>query len=211
MELQPEMICRKTETMILSQKLQRLMEMRGIANVAEVARRAQVKRSSCYRWFEGTAYPDVQEGLRLAKTLGVSLDYLADDELDEVPRPAITEDERYLLRVIRDSGFPPDVIVKGIAGGLAATGARPTSTAFVVRVKPREDESAEEFNSSIDSIAALAPPRDTAMYPVAERDETELELRKIRERNRPKKVGPKKGPKGKGGAKQDGPEGKGGA
>ena len=80
--------------MDLKLKLARLLEETKLPTVAEVARRADVAKTSCYRWFdpEDPALPDVKEALQVARVFGVSLDYLADDRLDQPPAPEYDHD-----------------------------------------------------------------------------------------------------------------------
>lgn len=89
--------------MELAEKLYKAMlDLLGNENIAEVARRARVSKSSCYRWFEGTAWPEIREAGRLAKALKVDLAYLADDEAEDAPPPAaLPEDEAAALRLYR--------------------------------------------------------------------------------------------------------------
>lgn len=103
--------------MKLADKLNRLLR-ESTTGVTEVARRANVSKSSLYRWLNGASYPPVDEALRLARVLGVPLDYLADDELDECPAPAtaeITEDERAILEVFRAMGLSRTEAVQAVA------------------------------------------------------------------------------------------------
>ena len=71
---------------------------------------AQVVGVSQPRWsnWEKAAASKIELGLvkllRLARTLGVPLDYLADDELDDVPMPASPE-EMEILRWVRVIGI----------------------------------------------------------------------------------------------------------
>jgi hypothetical protein len=120
-------------------KLVRLLEETKLPNVAELARRAAVAKTSCYRWFdpEDPALPDVKEALRVAKALEVSLDYLADDQLDERPVPEYDHDEREIIRAVRELRLSYGEVLRR----LAMTGA---GTVIVTKDKSeREDPEAK--------------------------------------------------------------------
>jgi len=152
--------------MRLSEKLGRLSAEQGYTNIAEIARLAQVSRSSCYRWFEGVAYPDVRDALKLARFFGVSLDYLADEEADHPPPSnELTEDERFVLDVFHSLGLTRREAMRRLA--LAPGGA---AGAVAVGTAPRPE--------------AGAPTVSTG-HPVAVRDETALQERLDRGRDRP--------------------------
>jgi hypothetical protein len=53
----------------------------------------------------GKRRPYLDQGLRLAQTLGISLDYLANDDLDEPPGVEFSADERALVSVYRAKGL----------------------------------------------------------------------------------------------------------
>jgi transcriptional regulator with XRE-family HTH domain len=79
--------------MNLPEKLKMLCGRRGWKQVdlAHAAKRETgrlLSRSSVNNWFLGKGKPDLDSALSLAKTLGVSLDYLADDSQDEPPQSA---------------------------------------------------------------------------------------------------------------------------
>jgi transcriptional regulator with XRE-family HTH domain len=115
--------------MDLASKLKRLCEAKGFTNVADLARKVKVPKSSLHRWFHGEAWPRLAEGLRLARVLEVPLDYLADDEMEEVPAPArdgLDGDERFLVQMIRDLRLTRAEAVRRLA--CEATGKGPATT-----------------------------------------------------------------------------------
>ena len=74
--------------MILKDKLQMLMARYGL-NGQKLARLSQVSDSEISRILQGKSRPGLDNAFRLAKSVNVSLDYLADDSLDtEPPQPA---------------------------------------------------------------------------------------------------------------------------
>ena len=94
--------------MELKTKLKNLMNSRGL-NGQKLARLSQVSDSEISRILQGKSRPGLDNALRLAQALGVSLDYLADDGLDsEAPEPAdsLSAEERKALGIIQKLGSP---------------------------------------------------------------------------------------------------------
>jgi transcriptional regulator with XRE-family HTH domain len=92
--------------MMLKDKLQMLMARHGL-NGQKLARLSQVSDSEISRILQGKSRPGLDNALRLAKSVSVSLDYLADDNLDvQPPQPAdnLTPDERKLLMLAQKIG-----------------------------------------------------------------------------------------------------------
>jgi transcriptional regulator with XRE-family HTH domain len=92
--------------MELKLKLKNLMNAKGL-NGQKLARLSQVSDSEISRILQGKSRPGLDNALRLAQALGVSLDYLADDKLDsEPPEPAdsLSPEERKVLSVIQKIG-----------------------------------------------------------------------------------------------------------
>jgi transcriptional regulator with XRE-family HTH domain len=97
--------------MELKIKLKNLMSGKGL-NGQKLARLSQVSDSEISRILQGKSRPGLDNSLRLAQALGVSLDYLADDRLDsEPPEPAdiLSPDERKVLSIVQKLG-PPEVL-----------------------------------------------------------------------------------------------------
>jgi len=92
--------------MELKHKLKNLMNGKGL-NGQKLARLSQVSDSEISRILQGKSRPGLDNALRLAQALGVSLDYLADDKLDsEPPEPAdsLSPDERKILSIVQKIG-----------------------------------------------------------------------------------------------------------
>jgi transcriptional regulator with XRE-family HTH domain len=93
--------------MILKDKLQMLMT-RHRLNGQKLARQAQVSDSEISRILQGKSRPGLDNAFRLAKAVGVSLDYLADDTLDHDPtaQPAdnLSTEERKILTLAQKIG-----------------------------------------------------------------------------------------------------------
>src|SRR4051794_27518320 len=94
--------------MELKIKLQSMMARKGL-NGQKLARLSQVSDSEISRILQGKSRPGLDNALRLAKAVGVSLDYLADDEFDIEPaEPAdtVSPEERKILGIVPKIGCP---------------------------------------------------------------------------------------------------------
>ena len=92
--------------MKLKDKLQMLMT-RANLNGQKLAKLSSVSDSEISRILQGKSRPGLDNAFRLAKAVGVSLDYLADDSLDHEPGQlvdAMSSDERKILAVIHKIG-----------------------------------------------------------------------------------------------------------
>jgi transcriptional regulator with XRE-family HTH domain len=92
--------------MELKQKLQLLMARRGL-NGQRLAKLSHVSDSEISRILQGKSRPGLDNALRLAQAVGVSLDYLADDRMETEPAPpedALSSEERKLLGVCQKIG-----------------------------------------------------------------------------------------------------------
>jgi transcriptional regulator with XRE-family HTH domain len=99
--------------MELKTKLKNLMNDKGL-NGQKLARLSQVSDSEISRILQGKSRPGLDNALRLAQALGVSLDYLANDKLDaEPPEPAdcLSPEERKILGIIQRIGYPEVVTI----------------------------------------------------------------------------------------------------
>lgn len=86
--------------MTLKDKLQMLMARVGL-NGQKLARLSRVSDSEISRILQGKSRPGLDNAFRLARAVGVSLDYLADDSLDvdaqSVPVDNLSADDRKIL------------------------------------------------------------------------------------------------------------------
>jgi transcriptional regulator with XRE-family HTH domain len=92
--------------MELKDKLQMLMA-RNALNGQKLARSSRVSDSEISRILQGKSRPGLDNAFRLARSVGVTLDYLADDSLDaEPPRPEdhLSADERRVLALAQKIG-----------------------------------------------------------------------------------------------------------
>jgi transcriptional regulator with XRE-family HTH domain len=92
--------------MELKDKLQMLMA-RAALNGQKLARLSRVSDSEISRILQGKSRPGLDNAFRLARSVGVTLDYLADDSLDvEPPKPEdhLSPDERRILTLAQKVG-----------------------------------------------------------------------------------------------------------
>lgn len=92
--------------MHLDEKLHKQMLLKGL-NGQKLARLSLVSDSEISRILGGKSLPGLENAFRLAKAVGVSLDYLADDTLEAEPAKSgdvLTDAERSLLRTAKDLG-----------------------------------------------------------------------------------------------------------
>jgi transcriptional regulator with XRE-family HTH domain len=92
--------------MELKDKLQMLMA-RAALNGQKLARLSRVSDSEISRILQGKSRPGLDNAFRLARSVGVTLDYLADDSLDvEPPKPDdhLSSDERRILTLAQKVG-----------------------------------------------------------------------------------------------------------
>jgi transcriptional regulator with XRE-family HTH domain len=93
--------------MILKDKLQMLMGRHGL-NGQKLARSSQVSDSEISRILQGKSRPGLDNAFRIARSVGVTLDYLADDSLDIepcMPTDNLSPEERKILAVVQKIGF----------------------------------------------------------------------------------------------------------
>jgi|SRR5579864_3044971 len=115
--------------MNFSTKLRNLLRDRGLTqgNLADLL---EISPSQVSDWIREKTMPSVASGLKLARVLKVTMDYLFDDSQEQPPKPELTSEEKTLLAVIRRLGAE-EVIVRltmGASGaGWASGGSSPES------------------------------------------------------------------------------------
>ena len=90
-----------------SEKLGQKMLQLGL-NGQKLARKSDVSDSEISRIMNRKSLPGLENAIALARAVGVSLDYLADDDMEHDPsRPqeAASELETMVLRLVRDLGL----------------------------------------------------------------------------------------------------------
>ena len=88
-------------------KLRQLCVLKGL-DQSELAAKVGLTKSSMSRILSGSQVPKLDKAQELSRALGVSLDYLADDELEIQPAGqwvVISEDEITVLKLIRRLGI----------------------------------------------------------------------------------------------------------
>ena len=121
------------------EKLMALIEQRG-GPKAPVARAIGVDTSQFNRWTKPgkKARPTAVQLLVIARTFGTTMEYLADDEMYEMPTPGeagevLTEDERYVLRTFRNLRLDADEAFRRLTGQLTLEDTEPPE-------KPKSEE-----------------------------------------------------------------------
>ena len=97
----------RTFTQKLKDKLLTEMARQGL-NGQRLAQRSQVSDSEISRILSGQSTPGLENAFRLARAVGVSLDFLADDTLDADPLRAsdpLSADERRILDLVQQLGM----------------------------------------------------------------------------------------------------------
>lgn len=94
----------------------------------ELAQATGLSQSTVSQLSNAKQRPYLDQAFKLARILGLSLEFLADDELDREP-VGLSEDERYLLRTFRNSTLTADQAVTALieyAKALGKNMERPT-------------------------------------------------------------------------------------
>lgn len=88
--------------MKLNEKLHRLCEAKGWTQSQLLKSVPGASKSSMSNWFKGKHKPDLESAMAMARILGVTLDYLADDDQDDPPAfPEVPKDEVEVLDFYR--------------------------------------------------------------------------------------------------------------
>ena len=90
--------------MVFHEKLKTLMK-RHRYSQTDVAKGVDVSQSLVSLWTKGKSVPTLDDAVRLAKFLGVGLDFLGDDAQDDPPVSEFSESERALIELVRAMGL----------------------------------------------------------------------------------------------------------
>lgn len=125
------------------EKLQSLLKSHGYAKQVEFARRLGVTDDMMSRWLNGKSRPSDLEYVRLARELGVTVDYLLDPARID-PVEVLGEDDRMILRMVGMLGHREAMArllrpLAGTAEGEGNVGMRPSQ----VEVEPSVVEGGE--------------------------------------------------------------------
>jgi transcriptional regulator with XRE-family HTH domain len=91
-----------------SEKLAQKILQLGL-NGQKLARKSEVSDSEISRIMNGKSLPGLENAIALARAVGVSLDYLADDALEadpDQPKESSNEFESLILKLVREIGYP---------------------------------------------------------------------------------------------------------
>ncbi len=105
-----------------AEKLRMHMRQKGL-NQQQLARQSDVSDSEVSRILAEKSQPGLENAYRLAKAVGVSLDYLVDESLDKPPDDnphKHDEVEREILRMAKDLGYSEAVQLLRIVSILGA-------------------------------------------------------------------------------------------
>lgn len=131
------------ETMRFGQKIRKARRDRGLTQ-GDIAAESGLVPSAISGIESGERRPYVDQASRIAKALGVSLDWLADDDRDDEPRETTSEDEQ-ILRVIRAAGVTFDDLVAWVASrDRGPRLIREVDLRGELRQAPRDDEPARD-------------------------------------------------------------------
>lgn len=100
-------------TLKLKDKLLTEMTRQGL-NGQKLAQRSKVSDSEISRILSGQSTPGLENSFRLARSIGVSLDFLADDALEADPLKAtdpLSTDERWVLDLAQQIGLPRSLLL----------------------------------------------------------------------------------------------------
>jgi transcriptional regulator with XRE-family HTH domain len=96
-------------------KIERLIEERGLTQTA-VEGMAGLAGNRISRWKGGMGEPTARQALRMARILGVSIEYLVNDEVDDPGSASeLSDEERFVLDAMRDYGLSSAEAVRGLA------------------------------------------------------------------------------------------------
>lgn len=124
--------CKMTEVMRLTldmkfhEKLTKLLNEPGW-NQARLVRITGIAQSSLSAMENGDRRPYLDQAWLIAKALGVSLDFLADDGVEEPPEPVFTEDEKAVAYVFRGTGLSAKEATKRLKAQAEAPAQAPPS------------------------------------------------------------------------------------
>jgi transcriptional regulator with XRE-family HTH domain len=146
--------------MKLQDKLQMLMARRNL-NGQRLARLSSVSDSEISRILQGKSRPGLDNAFRLARAVGVSLDFLADDTLDVEPTPPsdkLSPEERKIVSIAQKIGCAEVVTILEILRyiGYEVAMSRLTGGKPVIEI----DKDGSDARTALSpAISAAAAPR----------------------------------------------------
>jgi transcriptional regulator with XRE-family HTH domain len=108
--------------MIVAQRIEKVLSKRHLSQ-AELEQLAGLAKGRVSKWASGQGEPTARQALRIARVLGVPVEWLADDtapgeppEPAPAPPPPLSEDERYVLEVFRALEITRADAIRRLAG-----------------------------------------------------------------------------------------------
>ena len=95
------------------EKLAKLIADSGM-NQSRLSRHTGIAQSAISEMTVGKRRPYLDQGFRIARAIGVPLDYLADDEAQEPPGPALSDDEEVILKIVRALNLDVDAVIRAL-------------------------------------------------------------------------------------------------
>lgn len=90
--------------MKMIEKLEILLREKGLTQ-ASLEQRVMLSENRISKWKNGTGEPTGRQALRMARILGVPVEYLLDDEMDELPQaPPESSREMMVWEFVREIG-----------------------------------------------------------------------------------------------------------
>lgn len=144
------------------QKLDSLLKSRGISQTA-FERTAILSANRISKWKNGQGEPSASEALRIARALGVSVEWLIDDGKDYPAPPESVEWERSVLDLIQALGLDKQEALRRLAGVISPPGAPVILTGQAAREAIAASEPTDEVPQVIIAQESKLPrPRKKA-------------------------------------------------
>lgn len=118
------MIASSYGIMTFPEKLYHWIQLRGMTQGA-VARKSGLAASAITDMTAGKRRPYMDQAFRLARVLDVPLDYLADDSIDDVMAPEVSDDERAVIDLLRALNLDKSEALRRLASPAVQVQAQP--------------------------------------------------------------------------------------
>ncbi len=96
------------------QKLTDMLELRGIKQAA-FERSVFLSENRISKWKKGQGEPSASEALRMARALGVSVEWLIDDAGETAPAPELSELDRAVIDLVHALGLEKGEALRRLA------------------------------------------------------------------------------------------------
>ncbi len=98
-------------------KLARECALKSISRADVLAAVGTISKDTVNRWFNGKAIPDLKESLLIARLLGVPLEYLADDDIEEAQAAEVPPPQNDPLTLLTAAFFVLEKLDSAITPG----------------------------------------------------------------------------------------------